>query len=74
MGVAVSRNPVNYGVNRIRFTAPVPSGLRIRLRQGLKASEPAGRGDRRLVFEATVEVEGTGRPALVAETITLVFA
>jgi len=63
---------LNYGANRVRFTAPVPSGSRVRLRQVLKESAPV-EGGRRLVFEAVVEVEGADRPALVAETIMLVF-
>ena len=64
---------LNYGTNRVRFTSPVPSGSRIRMTQVLKASEPV-EGGRRLIVEATVEVEGASRPALVAETISLSFA
>lgn len=63
---------VNYGSNRVRFTAPVPSGSRVRLRQALKAAEPV-EGGMRLVMESTVEMEGSARPALVAETITVVY-
>ena len=63
---------LNYGCNKVRFTAPVPVGSRIRLTQVLRASE-AVEGGRRLIYEATVEIEGAARPALVAETITMVF-
>ena len=63
---------LNYGSNKVRFTAPVPVGSRIRLTQALKASEKVD-GGRRLIYEATIEIEGASRPALVAETITLVF-
>jgi len=63
---------LNYGSNRVRFTHPVPSGSRIRLHMTLKASEPI-EGGRRLIADNTVEIEGAERPALVAETITLVF-
>jgi acyl dehydratase len=63
---------VNYGSNKVRFTNPVPAGSRIRATLALKAAE-AVKGGRRLVFDATVEIEGEERPALVAETITLVF-
>lgn len=63
---------LNYGYNRVRFTGPVPVGARIRLHQTLKAAEPAD-GAVRIVFESTVEVEGAGRPALVAETIVLIY-
>ena len=64
---------VNYGSNKVRFTAPVPSGARVRGHLTLKAIEPLGNGCSRLVTEATVEVEGGGRPALVAETLSLVY-
>jgi acyl dehydratase len=63
---------LNYGSNKVRFTNPVPAGARIRLQLALKASEPV-EGGRRLISEATVEIEGQPRPALVAETISLSF-
>ena len=63
---------LNYGSNKVRFTGPVPAGSRIRLTQALRASEPVP-GGRRLIYDNTVEVEGASRPALVAETITMVF-
>jgi acyl dehydratase len=63
---------INYGANRVRFTAPVPAGARVRLHQVLKQVEPVA-GGVRLTIEATVEVEGGARPALVAETISLVY-
>lgn len=63
---------LNYGYNRVRFTGPVPVGARIRLRQTVKAAEPVD-GAVRFTFESTVEVEGANRPALVAETIVLIY-
>ncbi len=63
---------VNYGSNKVRFTSPVPAGARVRAHLRLKASEPV-EGGRRLVTEATVEIEGRERPALVAETITVAY-
>ena len=63
---------VNYGSNKVRFTSPVPAGSRVRLQVRLTASEPI-EGGRRLVTDATVEIEGQDRPALVAETITLAY-
>ena len=72
--VAIRRRSrtLNYGSNKVRFTGPVPVGSRIRLTQVLKASEKV-EGGRRLFTESTMEIEGATRPALVAETITLVF-
>jgi acyl dehydratase len=63
---------LNYGSNRVRFTAPVPAGARIRAQAVLKAAEPVT-GGRRLTTEVTVEVEGSDRPALVAEVLTMTF-
>ena len=63
---------INYGSNKVRFTAPVPSGSRVRLHQVLKSVEPI-EGGVRLTWESTVEVEGGQRPALVAETLSLVY-
>ncbi len=64
---------VNYGSNKVRFTAPVPAGARVRGHLTLKAIEPMGEGCYRLTHESTVEVEGNERPALVAETLSLVY-
>ena len=64
---------LNYGMNRVRFTNPVPSGARVRAHLVLKASNPV-EGGRRLTTDATVEIEGKDRPALVAETMTVVYA
>ncbi len=64
---------VNYGSNKVRFTSPVPAGSRVRLHLRLKAAEPMEHG-RRLVAEATVEIERMERPALVAEIITVAYA
>ncbi|HKQ82267.1 MAG TPA: MaoC family dehydratase [Steroidobacteraceae bacterium] len=61
---------LNYGFNRIRFTAPVPSGARIRGRFTLLSIEPRRDGSLNLTCNVTVEIEGRDRPALVAEWIT----
>ena len=64
---------INYGSNKVRFTAPVPSGSRVRLLQTLKAVNDI-EGGVRMTFESTIELEGSARPALVAETLALAFA
>ena len=63
---------LNYGSNKVRFTSPVPSGARVRVHVRLKACEPV-EGGRRLISEATIEIEGKERPALVAEIITMAY-
>ena len=63
---------VNYGSNKVRFTAPVPAGSRVRGHLTLKAVEPRP-GGAQLTMEASVEVEGSDRPALVAETLSMIY-
>jgi acyl dehydratase len=63
---------INYGANKVRFTAPVPSGSRVRLHYALKTVEDI-KGGVRLTFDSTVELEGSDRPALVAEALFLAF-
>jgi acyl dehydratase len=63
----------NYGSNKVRFTAPVPAGARIRLRLALVSAEPVA-GGMRIVFDNVVEIEGEAKPALVAETIQIAYS
>ena len=63
---------VNYGLNRVRFTAPVPSGSRVRGHFVLKAYEPI-EGGAQLTVEVRVELEGSAKPACVAETLSRRF-
>lgn len=59
---------VNYGLDKVRFPAPVPVGSRIRSRVELLAVTPSDRGVRAFVRH-TMELEGSDRPACVAEQI-----
>ena len=61
---------VNYGVNKVRFSAPVPSGSRIRGRFRVHAAEETVLGDR-VTIEATVECEDVEKPVCVAELVVL---
>ena len=61
----------NYGFNRLRLIAPVPSGKRIRGRFRLKDSVERSPGEWLLTYDVTVEVEGQDKPALVAEWLIL---
>ena len=66
--VADTRMGVNYGCNKVRFTAPVPSGSRVRGVFRL-LSYTAIEGGAQLSVEATVEIEGSSKPACVAESL-----
>jgi acyl dehydratase len=63
---------VNYGVNRVRFPAPVPSGRRVRGRFKVVSVEDGPAGARGTI-EATVECEGVEKPVCVAELVVLAF-
>lgn len=62
---------VNYGLDKVRFLQPVVSGSRVRAVTELASVEPSPQGYR-AGLTTTVELEGSTRPALVAETIALV--
>jgi acyl dehydratase len=64
---------VNYGVNRVRFPAAVPSGRRVRGRFKVLSVEEIPLG-RRGTIEATVECEGVDKPVCVAELVVLELA
>ena len=60
---------INYGLNRVRFMAPVPSGSRLRGQLRLKAYEPLA-GGAQLTMEVSIEREGADKPVCVAETVS----
>ena len=60
---------VNYGLNRVRFTSPVPSGSRVRARFTLSKFEPIEINGVQVTWTTTVEIDGSSKPALVAEWI-----
>jgi acyl dehydratase len=64
---------LNYGSNRVRFPAPVPSGSRLRSHLKLLTVEDGENGAVRVTFEATVEREGGTKPACIAEIIVLML-
>ena len=63
------RMGINYGLNRVRFPAPVRVGSRLRGRFKLQAYEPL-EGGAQLTVEVTVEIEGGDKPACVAESVS----
>lgn len=63
---------VNYGLDRVRFMAPVRAGRRVRSRIKLVALESRGHG-MLMTTENTVEIEGEEKPALVAQSLVLLM-
>jgi acyl dehydratase len=72
LNVSDARMGINYGIERVRFTAPVPSGSRVRLKGTIRSAERRGEG---VLYRVAVEVEieGADKPALVGEVVYLVF-
>ncbi|HEY8627346.1 MAG TPA: MaoC family dehydratase [Gaiellaceae bacterium] len=73
MSVEGARMGVNYGIERVRFTAPVPTGSEVRLHAKLLSAERRGEG---VLYRVGVQIEirGAEKPALVGEVLYLVFA
>ena len=67
--VADSRMGVNYGLNRVRFTAPVPVDSRLRGHFKLLKYEAVA-GGAQLTVEVTIEMEGSAKPVCIAESLT----
>ena len=64
---------VNYGFDKLRFIAPVPVGSRVRGRFKLLSAEDKGGGRWLIKHEVTVEIEGSDKPALIAEWLGMQF-
>ncbi len=65
-----SRMGVNYGLNRVRFTAPVPVGSRLRGRMKLLECKAIEGNGMQMTWEVTVEREGSERPVCIAESLS----
>ena len=60
---------VNYGWNKVRFPAPVPAGARVRASSEVVSVDDVGEGWWQITQKWTVEVEGSEKPACVAESV-----
>lgn len=69
-----TRMGVNYGLNRVRFTAPVPVGSRLRARMKLLECRPLEGDGLQSTWLVTVEREGSDKPACIAESISRRYA
>jgi acyl dehydratase len=65
------RNTLNYGADRIRYLSPVPAGSRIRGRTSIAEAEDVPPDGLRVNYRMVIEIEGSERPACVAELIAL---
>ena len=63
----------NYGLDKVRFLAPVRAGARVRLRVVLAGVEPKDGGQLVIKTMNTLEIEGSDKPALIAETLALLI-
>ena len=68
-----TRMGINYGLNKVRFPAPVPVGSRVRLAATLTAAEPIGDDGVQVTLQTTFEIEGGTKPACVAELVLRYF-
>ena len=64
---------VNYGVDRVRFPAPVPVGKRVRVHTKLLDVQEIGENAVQMKYQQTVEVEGQEKPGCVAETLSRIY-
>jgi acyl dehydratase len=67
--ITESRMGVNYGLNRVRFMAPVPVGSRLQARMKLLAAESIDNAGLQMTWEVTVIREGLEKPVCVAESL-----
>jgi acyl dehydratase len=64
---------LNYGLDKVRFIAPVKAGARVRLRASLASAEPQKGGRLLLKLQSTLEIEGEAKPALIAEVLCMLI-
>jgi acyl dehydratase len=61
---------INYGLNKVRFTSPVPVGSRIRVRLSLIACDPIESGGQQIEMQVVFEREGSDKPVCIANSLT----
>ena len=67
------RMSINYGLNKVRFPAPVPVGSRVRARIKLVACDPLEGGGVQITWGVTVEREGSDKPVCAAESLVRLY-
>jgi len=69
IAIGGTRMGVNYGLNKVRFTSPVPVGSRLRARLTLLACEPIENNGIQMTWKVSIEREGSDKPVCVAESL-----
>ena len=69
LAITESTMGVNYGLNKVRFMAPVAAGSRLRARLTLVSSDPIDNNGLQLVWDVAVEKEGSAKPVCVAQSV-----
>ena len=64
---------LNYGLDKVRFVAPVKAGARVRARANLVSAEPQKGGRMLIKLQCTLDIEGEAKPALVAEVLCMLI-
>ena len=64
---------LNYGLDKVRFIAPVKAGARVRNHVVLVAVEDKGGGRKLLTLRNTIEIDGEAKPALIAESLAMLM-
>ena len=68
---ADARAALNYGLDKVRFIAPVTAGARVRGRLSIASAEPQSGGRILLKAQCTLDIEGEAKPALVADVLCM---
>lgn len=71
--VSAARMGVNYGLNKVRFTSPVPVGSQLRAHLHLLAAEPVDNSGFQLTWQVKVERQGTEKPVCIAESLARLY-
>jgi acyl dehydratase len=69
IAIGGTRMGVNYGLNKVRFTSPVPVGSRLRARLTLLACESIESNGIQMTWKVSIEREGSDKPVCVAESL-----
>ena len=71
--IVEARMGINYGLNKVRFTSPVPVGSRLRARLKLLKSESIDNQGAQMTWEVAIEREGTVKPVCIAESLARLY-